>query len=256
MLPTPFILAIQFLTRLPTPQVMEAKEQEFGDSLRYYPVVGIVIGLVLWSFLALLTALAPNLPAEVSAALVLIVWCWITGGLHLDGLADTADAWLGGNGSRERTLTIMKDSRSGPAGVISICLQLLLKWALVVSLIKLYPAPTLGELLLPLVLSCMLARTYPQLSLVTTPYARDSGLASAMTKHLNSERIISVFIFLTLVTFLLLPVQHFFWVVLLYALLFVLFRSYQLKTIQGFTGDTLGAGIEVLESLVLLSFLI
>jgi adenosylcobinamide-GDP ribazoletransferase len=56
----------------------------------------------------------------VAAALVLILWVWSTGALHLDGLADSADAWVGGLASRERTLEIMKDPRSGPAAVTAI----------------------------------------------------------------------------------------------------------------------------------------
>lgn len=256
MLPTPLILAFQFLTRLPTPQVPAATNQEFGDSLRYYPIVGIAIGLILWSFIALLDALSPGLPAEITAALTLILWCWITGGLHLDGLADSADAWLGGNGNRERTLTIMKDSRSGPAGVISIVLQLLVKWALLLGLIQLASESSPGELLIPIVLTCTLARAYPQLSLVTTPYARASGLASAMTEHLDSERLMGVFVFLAIISFLLLPFSQFITAALIFTLFFTAFRSYQLKTIGGFTGDTLGAGIEITESLILLSLLI
>jgi adenosylcobinamide-GDP ribazoletransferase len=62
------------------------------------------------------------------AALLLTVWVLLSGGLHLDGLADSADAWLGGFGDRERTLTIMKDPRSGPIAVVVLVLVLLLKF--------------------------------------------------------------------------------------------------------------------------------
>ena len=70
------------------------------------------------------------------AALLLTVWVLLSGALHLDGLADSADAWLGGFGDRERTLTIMKDPRSGPIAVVTLVLVLLLKFAALLALIE------------------------------------------------------------------------------------------------------------------------
>ncbi|MFH4181104.1 adenosylcobinamide-GDP ribazoletransferase, partial [Acinetobacter baumannii] len=63
------------------------------------------------------------------------LWIWLTGGLHLDGLADTADAWVGGFGDKQRTLQIMKDPSCGPIGVLSLVIICLLKFALVFVLI-------------------------------------------------------------------------------------------------------------------------
>ena len=86
-----FWLALQFLTRLPAPRMTEHTAEDRGRSVLYYPVVGLLIGAVLTAFLFLLADVNPGL----RAALLLLVWVLLTGALHLDGLADSADAWLG-----------------------------------------------------------------------------------------------------------------------------------------------------------------
>lgn len=105
----PFLIALQFLTRLPVRIASEPDEKSIAQSLSYYPLVGLIIG-------ALLAGIAWGLsgaPVLLSAALLLVTWVLVTGGLHLDGLADSMDAWVGGLGDRERTLAIMKDPYCG-----------------------------------------------------------------------------------------------------------------------------------------------
>src|SRR6185312_11814701 len=98
-------VALQFLTRLPLRIETPPQAREIGLSLACYPVVGLALGVILWS-----AALpASRLPGLLGAALVLALWVALTGALHLDGIADVADAWIGGHGDRERTLRIMQD---------------------------------------------------------------------------------------------------------------------------------------------------
>ncbi|PWQ89005.1 adenosylcobinamide-GDP ribazoletransferase, partial [Enterococcus faecium] len=85
---------------------------------------GLLFGLLLW----LASHLLQGTPSPLHAALLLTLWVLLSGALHLDGLADSADAWLGGFGDRERTLRIMKDPRSGPIAVVTLVLVLLLKF--------------------------------------------------------------------------------------------------------------------------------
>lgn len=87
--------------------------------------MGLVIGLLV----AIPAYVASASDPMVIAALMLTVWVLVTGGLHFDGLADSADAWLGGQGNTTRTLEIMKDPRSGPAAIVLVALVLLLKLA-------------------------------------------------------------------------------------------------------------------------------
>ena len=119
------LAAIAFLTRLPVPARVWAEASRPPVQLPWYPVVGLLIGALLSGLACLLSREPPLL----TAALLLLAWTGITGGLHLDGLADSADAWVGGLGDRARTLEIMKDPRSGPMGVTAIVVVLLLKFA-------------------------------------------------------------------------------------------------------------------------------
>ena len=128
----PFWIALQFLSSLPIRLPGMPAPQELGRSLLFYPLVGLLFGGILWAFNWLLL----GTPLLLHAALLLTVWVLLSGALHLDGLADSADAWLGGFGDRERTLTIMKDPRSGPIAVVTLVLVLLLKFAALLALIE------------------------------------------------------------------------------------------------------------------------
>ena len=88
----PFWIALQFLTVFPIQLKQMPSKQQNGQSLLFYPIIGLGIGFVLYTIAISLSALPPML----LSSLILVVWIWLTGGLHLDGLADTADAWVGG----------------------------------------------------------------------------------------------------------------------------------------------------------------
>lgn len=169
----PLLIALQFLTRLPVRLPGLPTEQENGRSLLWYPFVGLLIG----GLLLLGYAVTSGVAVSLQAALLLSIWVWLSGGLHLDGLADTADAWVGGYGDRERTLAIMKDPACGPIGVISLVLLLLLKWAALMALLEagqwlvLLLAPWLGRWVLPLLL-------------FTTPYVRPGGMGQVLSEHM------------------------------------------------------------------------
>ncbi|WP_415842726.1 adenosylcobinamide-GDP ribazoletransferase, partial [Pseudomonas reidholzensis] len=127
----PWWIALQFLSSLPVTLPGMPAPRENGRSLLFYPLVGLLFGGLLW----LASYLLQGTAAPLHAALLLTLWVVLSGALHLDGLADSADAWLGGFGDRERTLLIMKDPRSGPIAVVTLGLVLLLKfcalWVLV-----------------------------------------------------------------------------------------------------------------------------
>jgi adenosylcobinamide-GDP ribazoletransferase len=162
-------LALQLLTRLPVPSSpTPPRPEELGRAVLLFPAVGLLIGGVLAGLSGALDSVDPG----VLAALVLAVWVLLTGGLHLDGLADTADAWLGGQGDRDRTLAIMKDPRSGPAAIVAIVLVLLAKFAALQALLA------GGEALYPLLLAPVLGRTVIVLLLLATPYVRLAGLGT------------------------------------------------------------------------------
>ena len=122
-----FLVAMQFLTRLSFFRLHQsAINVAWSDSLVWYPAVGLVIGLILWLVGAVLVA---TTSLFLAATLVLVVWVAITGALHLDGVADCADAWVGGLGDRQKVLRILKDPRCGSMAVVSLILLLLTKLA-------------------------------------------------------------------------------------------------------------------------------
>ncbi|MGA2341998.1 MAG: adenosylcobinamide-GDP ribazoletransferase [Steroidobacteraceae bacterium] len=125
-----FFTAAQFLTRLPTPVVRDFDSSSLSQSVRYFPLVGILVGLInvgVWW--------VSNrwLPASVSIGIMLAASAAVTGALHEDGFADACDGF-GGGSTPDRVLAIMKDSRIGAYGAIGVFLMLGLKWTALAAL--------------------------------------------------------------------------------------------------------------------------
>ena len=239
MLPTPLLIALQFLTRLPVRLPGMPAPEQVGRSLLWYPLVGLLLGALLLAAQALLS----QQPAVLQAALLLTLWVALSGGLHLDGLADTADAWVGGYGDRERTLAIMKDPRSGPIAVVVLVLLLLLKFAALLVLLQ--AGQTLALLLAP-----WLGRSALPLLLRSTAYVRPGGLGAQLAEHLPRRelpRVLGLHLALLALTGL-----SGLWALLAATLVFVLWRRALLARLQGTTGDTAGALVELTEVAVLL----
>lgn len=226
-----FYLALSFLTRIPTPHISRLDPADIGRSALYYPVVGVVLGVLLCILPWLLPAASPVL----LAAVLTVLWAMLTGGLHLDGVADGADAWLGGWGDEEKTHRILKDSLVGAAGVIAVVAVMLLKFAALTVLLE-------QQLWWSVLFAPVLGRASVLLLFLTTPYVRRNGLGNAITDFLppHFAWVITVFV-LGVGFFLSLPG------VLVFLLVFYLLRRLMLQRLLGCTGDTAGAGIEVSE---------
>ncbi len=124
-----FIFAIQFLTRIPIPVDMEPDERIARCSLILFPFVGWLIGGLLCSLCALILLAGTFSPLTIAVILVTVETI-LTGAFHLDGLADTFDAFFSTAQTPEKKLAIMKDSRIGVMGAVALVLALLLKIAL------------------------------------------------------------------------------------------------------------------------------
>lgn len=238
-----FLIAVQFLTRVPVAPKDEWQEQQIAQSVLFYPLVGLLIGLALWLLATLLSAIEPVL----SAALLLMVWVLITGGLHLDGLADSADAWAGGYGDKERSLQIMKDPAAGPSAVMVLVLLLLIKFSALIVILKLQQPFFL--LVVP-----VLGRMSVIALFITTPYVREQGLGSAMRTHFNHRYARWILLACCFVIFILLPLAEFFIVMLASVSLLYFLRRLMMRRIDGMTGDTIGASIELVEAVSLVVF--
>jgi len=236
-----FLIAIQFLTRLPLKINIEWKQETVATSLLWYPLVGFIIGVCLFGFSSI--PVAQN--SMLFAAIILSVWVVITGGLHLDGLADSADAWVGSHGDKNRALEIMKDPQAGPVAVILLVLVLLLKFSVIYSFI-------LQEEVYFLIVPPVIARCVPMVLFLTTPYVREQGLGSGMAEYLsrNLAWIVLGLVFVICMFFLGI-VQAVLLVVVAGCVLWYL-RYLMVRCIGGMTGDTIGAAIEIVEVVVLI----
>ena len=236
----PLLIALQFLTRFPIPKVNDVDNRNTGRSLLYYPVVGLLIGLLLAAVYWVLDGASDRL----AAALLLFIWVLITGGLHLDGLADSADAWVGGLGDRERTLTIMKDPYCGPAAVVALVIVLIIK------LTALEAVVAAGNWM-ALVMTPVLARTALPVLFLTTPYLRADGLGSALAEHLPRVAVAPVVV-TTAVAMLLISGTQGLWLVITAIAVFAVLRGLMMSRIGGTTGDTAGAAVELTETALLI----
>ena len=166
-----FLIAVQFLTRVPVPALVGWREEWLHASARHFPGVGLLLGscasLVLW-------AAGHVWPGLVAVLLCMAFTIWVTGAFHEDGLADTCDG-LGGAVSRERALAIMKDSRLGTYGAVALVLVLALKAAALHGLATRDWAATLA--VLPLAQTW--SRTATVMLLRWLPYGGDAAHAKA-----------------------------------------------------------------------------
>jgi adenosylcobinamide-GDP ribazoletransferase len=182
------LLAGRFLTRWPFPVAADAPPTLYGHAAPYYPLIGLLLGVVLAGAALAAAALGVGAAgAPVLAALLLLLWVWSTGALHLDGLADCADAWVGGLGSRERTFAILKDPHIGSMGVVALVLVLLAKFAALAVLLAVgLAADDAGRArwlwVLPWV--PLLARAQILWLALGTRAARPEGLGAVLDAHL------------------------------------------------------------------------
>ncbi|MBF0193222.1 MAG: adenosylcobinamide-GDP ribazoletransferase [Magnetococcales bacterium] len=236
---SPMVLAFGLLSKIPMPAISTPSPRAYGLSILFYPLVGVAIGLLLASVAWCLEAVDPAM----RSALVLVVWVWITGGLHLDGLADVTDAWIGGMGSREKCLAILKDPRSGPGAVVVVVLLLLVKFAALYTLFAnnngvwwLLFVPLFGRLAMIFLL-------------LTSDYIRDSGMGSQMAANIPHNSAWVVLAFFTLLPSLFMASGEI--PLLGVAIFLTFFRKKIQKHPGGITGDFLGASCELSEGVYL-----
>ncbi len=239
-----FFAAFGTLTVLPLPRRFQCDEKSLAASVIYFPLVALLLGGVPAVLFYLLKSLLAPLPL---AALLLFVLVMLTGGLHLDGLADLADAF-GAGGSPERMLGVMKESQVGAFGVIALVLVLLFKFSLFFEIINKGRWPDF-------LLMALLSRWAMILAAFLGRYPRASGTARAFIGKIRPAPmgIATVFTLLLSGWFLggggLLAMA-------LAAVITISFVSYVTTKLGGITGDALGALNEKVEVLVLLFLLL
>ncbi len=235
-----FLAALSFLTVIPLPRRREVSPEQVGKSLVYFPVVGIIIGLILAGLYWLLRLI---LPSAVVSGLLLIFLVVLTGGLHLDGFVDTCDA-IAGHKPPEARRQIMRDSRAGALGMVGVCCLLIVKYVSLNSVPESLMMATLG--LMPVV-----SRWVMVYAIFAHPYARSSGLGKVFKEMASRRRfvvatLIAVAVAIALARLPGLIIMLGVWVIA------AAMAAYLKGKFSGLTGDTYGAMNEVAEVSVLI----
>ena len=230
-----FFGAIRFFTRLPVPAWVGHSPEALNHSARYFPLVGLVIGLI--GALAFAST-SFFLPKTLAVLLAIAATIYATGAFHEDGWADMVDGF-GGGWTRERTLEIMKDSRIGSFGAIALVLMLLGKFVALIELDALLVAPAL-------IAGHAFSRLCSTLLLHCLDYAREEGKAKPLATRITLGELACATVFGCAALFLLPPAAMACGVALALGATAVLAAKIH-KRLGGYTGDCLGATQQVAE---------
>ena len=242
-----FLATLQFLTRIPVRERwcdgIELKEYSRG--VVCFPLVGLVIGLLtalVWLILL------PHVGVLVAAIAVVITHIMLTGGLHLDGLADSFDGLFSVR-SRERILEIMRDSRIGTNGALVLIVDILLRTALIYQ-ISADGLPVLAFL----IVTPVVGRGMMAVMMYRQAYARESGMGNLFIGKISERGFYITLLLMAVLTLIIGGISTL--PALLITLICVLgLRRFIARRIGGQTGDTLGAACELSE-LIFLVFLL
>ncbi len=244
-----FITGLQFLTRIRIARQTEWSPESFGRSVKFFPLIGGILGMVLLACYHVMEGYLPllgvYLPPHVLTTLLVMATIVLTGGLHCDGFMDTMDGIFSGR-SRERMLEIMKDSRVGANGVVAFMLYILLKWSLLIDV---------SPVSLPTALFVMpvVARLAMVIGITTFPYARPEGIGKAFAQYADSRTLLIAAAFTLL---LIVPLGKQAIICSIVGILFAMgFARYVTKLLGGLTGDVYGAITDLTELVVLLVYL-
>jgi len=232
------IILIQFMTRIPVFVNVEYDEEKLGKSIKYFPLVGAIIGIFLYGINILAGKITVN--RQIAAIIIIIAEIFITGLIHIDGLADTADG-LFSYAEKEKILEIMRDSRVGTNGAVALILYFMTK---VILLSEIRPEY--------IILYPVISRLSTSINAGLGEYARKNGMSNEIiAKNGKKEAGISIIITMIL-SFIILKVKGL--IILIFAILFILLLMKGVKRkIGGITGDTMGASLELTSILVLLA---
>jgi adenosylcobinamide-GDP ribazoletransferase len=236
-------IALEFLTPLRLRSVQQHDDRVFAESAGWYPAIGLLLGLGL---LALDRGLSELLPPAPVAALLIAALALASGGLHLDGVADTADG-LAVQGDRDRRLEVMRDGTTGPAGVMALLLVLLVGWSALASL----GDPVRSG---ALVLGPAVARWSVLPVAALFPPARPGGLGQTIRRGLWPIAAPLGTATATIAAVALFGLGGLA-VMLVAGVSAVLVAAAASRLLRGVSGDVFGAGIEVAQAVTWLSIL-
>lgn len=230
-------LATQFLTRIPVPGIADFSAEELSRSSVWFPFVGLMIG----GAVAAVMLAGSSRTGTIAGVLGLATWVWITGALHIDGLADLTDALAAAHRDPQRFLAVLEDPHIGAFGVVSITLMLMLK------------AAALTQLSIPMLVSFPLITAWARLGpLAWSRWLKPlkAGHGERFAWHLHSGWIGAWCVVLLAASMWLAPV------LCVAPIVIGAWGLWLHRRLGGTTGDCLGAGIEITELILLLALIL
>ena len=241
------IALFKFTTRLPLGNSSNFTEDGVGKSMKFFPLVGIRLGLIMYTAHTLLSLYINS--SLVIAAIIVVIYVILTGALHLDGLSDTFDGIFSYR-SKQRMLEIMKDSRVGANGVIVLVLYFILNIIFLADLESIELPMGAFILLYPVI-----GRMNTVINCATAPYARTSGMAKDFVEQTDYKGFLISFLITmgyayAVLTYFKLDISIIA-IVPIMAILGYYFARLMTRKIGGVTGDTLGAVLELTQVVML-----
>ena len=230
------LTALAFLTRIPVPAWVGYADTQLNQSVRYFPLIGLLVGTLLAGVYSLSALLWPP---GLALLVALAVGLMLTGAFHEDGLADFYDGVFGGL-TVERRLEIMKDSRVGTYGVLALLAVLGLKFAALLSV------PPVSVPLI-LVAGHGLSRVFAVSFIYTHDYARSSGGKVQVVAQGLSLPALGLALLIGVLPLLWLPINVL-WLLLPLLLLRLWLARTLTSKLGGYTGDALGAAQQLSET--------
>lgn len=229
-----FFTALTFFTRIPCAAWGKHDEEDLNHAAKYFPLVGVVVGLAAAAAFLLASRL---LPVSLAVLLSMITTLLLTGAFHEDGLSDAVDG-LGGGWDKEQMLTIMKDSRIGNYGALALMMALLIKFQALINI-------PLAHLPAVMISAHSTSRFASTTLIYTQNYVRESGKARPLAQHISKSELLVAALFGLIPLAMLDP--HLWWALLPLVLVWLWF-SHKLKNLLGgYTGDCLGAMQQLCE---------
>lgn len=235
-----YLIAMQFLTIIPLPFDTRCEKEDLGRSTAFFPLVGLTLGSLL---IGLNWLIVPWLARPLCDALLIAALAAVTGGLHLDGLADVCDG-LAARGGRERFLAVMKDSHVGAVGAVGLVLVLLLKWQALLAV-------PVGQKWQALLLFLILSRFGQTQTIVFAKNARQDGLGAVMLNGAGVVQLLVAWGLALAASWLLLGTSG---LSVLFAVMLCtwLLKFWFQRRLGGITGDVIGCINELNEIMALI----
>ena len=233
------VILTKFMTRIPIPIKVDYDPKKLGKSIKFFPFVGLIIGFILYYTSIILVKFSKN--NLINALIVIVIELMVVGIIHIDGLCDTFDG-LFSYREKEKMLEIMKDSRIGTNGAIILVLYFIAKILFISEIFSIN--------LKYLIIYPVLARLATPVNAAFSDYARKNGMSNFIISQNSAFEGIFSIILSVVLSFLIFSFKGF--ELFLGAFLFIIFfMQFVKKKIDGVTGDTMGAALELTAILVL-----